>query len=65
MFLYTIQEIYTTANLQQKMLTTALLLLQQCGLYLLTCVIQNFDILRLVIFMMKVRATCTWSMCWN
>jgi len=59
MFLYTIQEIYTTANLQQKMLTTALLLLQQCGLYLLTCVIQNFDILRLVIFMMKVRATCT------
>jgi hypothetical protein len=26
---------------------------------LVTCVIQNFNILRLVIFMMKVRATCT------
>jgi len=40
-------------------------LLQQYGLCWLTCVTENFNGLRFLIFVMKVRATSSWSACWR
>jgi len=60
MFVYTTQKMHTTANVQHTRLITA-----QCchysnmDLYRLTCVVYNSNMLRLVIFMTKVRATST------
>jgi hypothetical protein len=42
--------------------------LQACNgtaFYLLTCVIDNYNMLRLSIFMTRVRATSTWNTCWT
>jgi len=40
-------------------------LLHQYGLCWLTCVTENFNGLRFLMFVMKVRATGSWSACWT
>ena len=65
MSVYTTQKIQTAANVRHTRLITArCCCYSNMDLYLLTCVVYNSNLLRLPIFMTKLRVTSTWNTWW-